>query len=85
VQVHITDRAAFAPVDAGIAILLEVARHHGKDFSFLPANPPFFDRLAGVSWLREAIIAGQSLDVIKAHWQPELAAFKLKRAQRLLY
>ncbi len=85
VQVHITDRAAFAPVDAGIAILLEVARHHGKDFSFLPGNPPFFDKLAGVSWLREAITAGESLDAIKTHWQPELAAFKLKRARRLLY
>ena len=85
VQLHITDRAAFAPVDAGIAILLEVARHHGKDFSFLPGNPPFFDKLAGVSWLREAITAGESLDAIKTRWQPELAAFKLKRARRLLY
>ena len=85
VQVHITDRAAFAPVDAGIAILLEVARHHGKDFSFLPGNPPFFDKLAGASWLREAITAGESLDAIKTRWQPELAAFKLKRARRLLY
>jgi uncharacterized protein YbbC (DUF1343 family) len=85
VQVHITDRAAFAPVDAGIAILLEVARHHGKDFSFLPGNPPFFDKLAGVSWLREAITAGESLDAIKTRWQPELAAFKLKRARSLLY
>lgn len=85
VQVHITDRAAFAPVDAGIAILLEVARHYGKDFSFLPGNPPFFDKLAGASWLREAITAGESLDAIKTRWQPELAAFKLKRARRLLY
>lgn len=85
VQVHITDRAAFAPVDAGIAILLEVARHHGKDFSFLPGNPPFFDKLAGASWLREAITAGESLEAIKTRWQPELAAFKLKRARRLLY
>ena len=85
VQVHITDRAAFAPVDAGIAILLEVARHYGKDFSFLPGNPPFFDKLAGASWLREAITAGESLDAIKTRWQPELAAFKLIRARRLLY
>ena len=85
VQLHITDRAAFAPVDAGIAILLEVARHHGKDFSFLPGNPPFFDKLAGASWLREAITAGESLEAIKTRWQPELAAFKLKRARSLLY
>ena len=85
VQVHITDRAALAPVDAGIAILLEVAGHHGKDFSFLPGNPPFFDKLAGVSWLRDAIAAGESLEAIKTRWQPALAAFKLKRARRLIY
>jgi uncharacterized protein YbbC (DUF1343 family) len=85
VQVHITDRATLSPVDAGIAILLDVAGHHGKEFSFLPGNPPFFDKLAGVSWLREAIAAGESLDAIKMRWQPELAAFKLKRARRLLY
>ena len=85
VQVHITDRTSLAPVDAGIAILLEVVRHHGKDFSFLPGKPPFFDKLAGVSWLREAILAGESLDAIKTRWQPELAAFTLKRARRLLY
>lgn len=85
IQLHITDRAALAPVETGIAILLEVARQHGKDFSFLPGNPPFFDRLAGVSWLREAIGAGESLDIMKARWQPELAAFKLQRAHRLLY
>ena len=84
-QVHITDRTALAPVDLGIAILLDVARHHDKDFSFLPGDPPFFDKLAGVSWLREAILARESLAAIEARWQPELAAFKLKRARRLLY
>ena len=85
VQIHITDRTALAPVDTGIAVLLEVARHHSKDFSFLPGNPPFFDKLAGVSWLRDAIVAGESLDGIKTRWQAELSAFKLKRARRLLY
>lgn len=85
VQVHITDRVALAPVETGIAILLDVARHHAKAFAFLPGNPPFFDKLAGASWLRDAIIAGESLDVIQARWQHELAAFKLKRARRLLY
>ncbi|MFN9016925.1 MAG: exo-beta-N-acetylmuramidase NamZ domain-containing protein, partial [Hyphomonadaceae bacterium] len=85
VQIHITDRTALAPIDTGIAVLLEVARHHSKDFSFKPGNPPFFDKLAGVSWLRAAIVAGESLDGIKTRWQAELSAFKLKRARRLLY
>ncbi len=85
VQVHITNPADLAPVDVGIAILLDVIRHHGKAFSFLSGNPPFFDKLAGVSWLREAIAAGDGLEMIKARWQPQLSAFKIMRAHRLLY
>lgn len=85
VQIHIMDRTTLAPVDIGIAILVEVARLHGKDFSFLPGNPPFFDKLAGVSWLREAIGAGDSLEGIQARWQPQLDAFKRKRLRCLLY
>jgi len=65
--------------------LLDVSSLYGKEFSFLPGNPPFFDRLAGRSWLREAIVAGESLESIRARWQPELEAFKRKRLDWLLY
>lgn len=85
VQIHLLDRASMAPVDVGLTLLLEVASLHGQDFSFLPGNPPFFDRLAGLSWLREAIVAGESLESIQARWQPELEAFKRKRLDWLLY
>lgn len=85
VQIHLTDRKALTPVETGIAILLDVVHLHGQAFSFLPGNPPFFDKLAGVSWLRDAIVAGDSLEAIRARWQPELAAFELRRARHLLY
>lgn len=85
IQIHITDRAALSAIDIGLAILLEVARLHSKDFLFLAGNPPFFDKLAGVSWLREAILAGESLAALKARWQPDLASFKQRRARHLLY
>lgn len=85
IQVHITDRSRLAPVETGIAILREVARLHGQDFSFLPGNPPFFDRLAGVSWLRGAIGAGDSLENLKVRWRQQLDAFKRKRLDYLLY
>ncbi len=85
IQVHLLDRATLAPVDLGLAILLDVSSLYGKEFSFLPGNPPFFDRLAGLSWLREAIVAGESLESIRARWQPELEAFKRKRLDWLLY
>jgi uncharacterized protein YbbC (DUF1343 family) len=83
--VHVTDRTRFAPVKAGIAILLDVVRHHGNDFSFLPGNSPFFDRLAGVAWLRDAVATGDNLDAIEARWQPGLASFMAQRARCLLY
>jgi uncharacterized protein YbbC (DUF1343 family) len=85
VQVHVTDRASFAPVKTGIALLLDIVRHHLMDFSFLPGDPPFYDRLAGVSWLRDAIVAGEALDAIEARWQPGLAALKAQRGRHLLY
>lgn len=85
VQIHLTDRTALTPVETGIAILLDVANLHRNAFSFLPGNPPFFDKLAGVPWLRDAIVSGDSLEAIRARWQPELAAFRVRRARRLLY
>jgi uncharacterized protein YbbC (DUF1343 family) len=86
VQLHLTDRNAFAPVTTGIAILSDIARRYRADFSFLPATgPPFFDRLAGVDWLRDAILAGEPVAMMAARWQPGLAAFQTQRARHLLY
>jgi uncharacterized protein YbbC (DUF1343 family) len=45
----------------------------------------FFDKLAGTPKLREDIRAGKNIDVIKASWQPGLAAFKKIRKKYLLY
>ncbi|MBD9436094.1 DUF1343 domain-containing protein [Pseudoxanthomonas sp. PXM03] len=85
VQLHVTDRAAFLPVRTGIAVLKALHDQHPKDFAFLPGQPPFFDRLAGVGDLRAAIERGDTLDVIEARWQPGLAAFEALRRQHLLY
>ncbi|HJS34153.1 MAG TPA: DUF1343 domain-containing protein [Pseudoxanthomonas sp.] len=85
VQLHVTDRAAFLPVRTGIAVLKALHDQHPKDFAFLPGEPPFFDRLAGVDDLRAAIARGDTLDVIEARWQPGLAAFEVLRRQHLLY
>lgn len=45
----------------------------------------FFDKLAGGTSLREAIVAGQSAEDIKASWEPGLTEFKAVRKQYLLY
>jgi uncharacterized protein YbbC (DUF1343 family) len=85
VQLHVTDRAAFLPVRTGIAVLKALHDQHPKDFAFLPGDPPFFDRLAGVPWLRAAISRGDTLQAIEARWQRPLADFERLRQHYLLY
>lgn len=85
VQLHVTDRAAFRSVLTGIAVLKALHDQHPKDFAFLPGEPPFFDRLAGVPWLRDAIVRGDTLDAIEARWQRPLADFNVLRQRHLLY
>ena len=85
VQLHVTDRAVFRPVRTGVAVLKALHDQHPQDFRFLPGEPPFFDRLAGVPWLREAILRGDGLDVIEARWTPELRQFEVLRQRHLLY
>ncbi len=45
----------------------------------------FFDKLAGGSDLRKAIVAGRSEDEIRAGWQKDLDAFRVMRKPYLLY
>ncbi|BBE20005.1 DUF1343 domain-containing protein [Aquipluma nitroreducens] len=44
-----------------------------------------FDKLAGVTALKELIIAGKSEKEIRNSWKPELAEFKILRKKYLLY
>lgn len=44
-----------------------------------------FDKLAGVSHLREQIVAGKSEQEIRASWEPGLSEFKVIRAKYLMY
>ena len=85
VQLHVTDRDAFRPVRTGLAVLKALHDQHPKEFAFLPGEPPFFDRLAGVGDLRAAIVRGDTLEAIEARWQPGLSAFEALRRQHLLY
>jgi uncharacterized protein YbbC (DUF1343 family) len=45
----------------------------------------FFDRLAGSSRLRTAIVQGKSEEAIRKSWDNELAAYKVMRERYLLY
>ncbi|MBD9467840.1 DUF1343 domain-containing protein [Pseudoxanthomonas sp. PXM01] len=85
IQLHVTERTAFRPVRTGVAVLKALHDQHPKDFAFLPGDPPFFDRLAGVPWLRGAITGGEGIDVIEARWAPALEQFRTLRQRHLLY
>lgn len=82
VHLHVTDRAAFPSVRAGVALLRAVAARSGTDGLWKP--PPYeyehdrlpFDVIAGTTTLRQQIEAGASLREIEASWQPALDEFR---------
>ena len=44
-----------------------------------------FEKLIGVAWVREMIMAGEDADVIESRWREDVEAFKLLRRNYLLY
>jgi uncharacterized protein YbbC (DUF1343 family) len=91
VQIHVTDREAFEPVLAGIAIVKCAFDMYGDQFRW--KDPPYeyeydrnpFDLISGTSKVREAIERGDSLETIRDSWVIPLEEFKLLRRQFLLY
>jgi uncharacterized protein YbbC (DUF1343 family) len=90
-QLHVTDRRAFTPVAAGIAVIEELRRADPAAFGWRP--PPYeyehrlmpIDILAGSSRLRERIDAGEPAAAIAAAWREDEARFRALRAPFLLY
>jgi len=90
-QIHVTDRAAFAPVAVGAALIREFRASDPDRFSWRP--PPYeyehdkepIDILAGSSSFRTAVDAGATLADIVGGWRTGEAAFRAVRAPFLLY
>jgi uncharacterized protein YbbC (DUF1343 family) len=90
-QTHVIDRAAFRPVETGVA-LIGAFRAAGPS-RFAWRDPPYeyetekcpIDILAGSAALREAIEAGQSAREIAASWVPSVDVFRRMREEFLLY
>jgi uncharacterized protein YbbC (DUF1343 family) len=90
-QVHVLDRAAFRPVEAGVA-LIAAFRAAGPD-RFAWRDPPYeyehtllpIDILAGSSALRGQIERGTPVREISASWEEPVDAFKKIRERYLLY
>jgi uncharacterized protein YbbC (DUF1343 family) len=91
VQMHVTDRAAFRPVEAGVALLAAFRAADPDRFKW--RDPPYeyeaekmpIDILAGSSALREHIEAGVSARDIARSWEQPVAEFAKARDKYLLY
>jgi uncharacterized protein YbbC (DUF1343 family) len=91
VQMHVTDRAVFRPVLAGV-LLTEVFRSAGPQI-FAWRQPPYeyeyaklpFDILAGTAETREQIEAGVPAERIAESWKPAVDEFERIRGEFLLY
>ena len=82
VAIHITNRAQFRPIATALQMLSMLTDEYRDDFEFLPAH---FDRLAGNSWLRDALSNGTSVDTIQARWQQRLQRWRDDTTQYHVY
>jgi uncharacterized protein YbbC (DUF1343 family) len=90
-QIHVRDRGAFRPVEAGVALIEAFRAASPDEFSW--KNPPYeyeYDRmpidcLAGSGELREQIDARVPARDIARSWEPGVAAFRRLRENFLLY
>ncbi|WLD92811.1 DUF1343 domain-containing protein [Alkalihalobacillus sp. AL-G] len=88
VQIHVTDKEAFHPVETGLHLVKTIHDMYPADFAFRAENSSgvsFFDNLIGNGWVREAIENGESVDDIISRWQDDLNQFKELRENYLIY
>ena len=82
VAIHVTDRERFRPVETAIHMLSTLTSEYSDHFAFRTAH---FDRLAGNSWLRNALLDGKSVEAIQAQWAAELQIWIDNTAQYRAY
>ncbi|MCM3619070.1 DUF1343 domain-containing protein [Sutcliffiella horikoshii] len=88
VQIHITDRDKFKPVETGLHIVKTIHDMYPDDFQFRAENSAgisFFDNLIGNSWIRKGIEEGRSVEDLVSQWQGDLSEFNKVRKQYLIY
>ena len=81
IKLVITDRAAYDPVRTAVH-LLSVIREVHPDSIRIGGS---FDRLAGGSGLRVALLRGDAPDTIVASWRPALERYRARVVPYLLY
>jgi uncharacterized protein YbbC (DUF1343 family) len=77
-----TDRSTYDPTLTAIATLVEIHALHGDSLQFREAH---FDRLAGTSRVRLAVLAGEAVEELTREWEREVATFRARRQPYLIY
>ncbi|MBD1224591.1 exo-beta-N-acetylmuramidase NamZ family protein [Virgibacillus halodenitrificans] len=88
IQIHVTNKKAYKPVETGLHIVKTIHDMYPEDFAFRAENSSgisFFDNLIGNGWVREAIESGSSVKEIQKQWKHELKDFEKLRKGYLLY
>lgn len=82
IRMVLTDSRTYDPTLTAMVLLATIHRVHPDS---LRINPPQFDRLAGGSALREAVLAGQDPFAIVSGWQAARDAWLAHRQPAVLY
>ena len=86
VQVHVTDRNRFRPVDVGLHLTATARRDYPDQFEFLKNRGRyFFDLLAGTDTLRLRLMKHEPPTEIVQSWEAEVEKFTEQRRPYLLY
>jgi uncharacterized protein YbbC (DUF1343 family) len=87
VEIRITDRAAYRPVDLMVQILYVIHQLYPTKFRWGAASGGqyTFDLDMGTDQVRLGLAAGQTPEQIEQEWEPGLARFTKAREQYLLY
>ncbi len=80
VGITITDRASFAPVRTGLEVARQLRTLYPDDW-----NAEAYVRLLGNKRVLDAILAGKTVEQIRAIYQSQLEDFQRRRSRFLLY
>jgi uncharacterized protein YbbC (DUF1343 family) len=82
VQLHITDRQSYRPVETTLHLLNAVIQRYPKKFKF---HAVYFDKIMGTPFIRKALKKGLPVETIIEEYQQELLEFEKLRKPYLLY
>ncbi len=82
IYLNVTDRNAFEPYKAGVALLWAIHKLHADQLVW---NDAVLERLTATRRLKDMIQAGRTPAEIFAAWEPEVADFRARSAKYRIY